>query len=288
MEEDATLGIGAFARRSRLSQKALRLYDSQGVLRPDRVDPVTGYRSYRESRLVDARRIRLLRGLDMPLAAVAEVLAAPGAEGARLVAEYWAAVERRIAAQRELAAYLRIQLSGGEGILDMFDIQQREVPEQLVLTEQRHAGPEDLPVWIPAACDRLFAAAEAYGGTAGAPFVVYHGEVNEDSDGPVELCVPVDRDRAAEITVPYRVEPAHHQAYTTVTKAQVVYPQILTAYDAVFQWAREQGREVTGAPREVYFADWAEAAGDAPVCDIAVPLAGPLTAKVSAQVPGEA
>ncbi|WP_371497388.1 MerR family transcriptional regulator [Kitasatospora sp. NBC_00374] len=281
MEEDALLGIGAFARRSRLSQKALRLYDGQGVLRPDRVDPDTGYRYYRESRLVDARRIRLMRGLDMPLAVVAEVLAAPGAEGARLVAEYWAAVEHRIAAQRELAAYLRIQLSGGEGSLDMFDIQQREVPEQLVLTEQRHAGPEDLPTWIPAACDRLFGAAEAYGGVFGAPFVVYHGEVNEDSDGPVELCVPVDRDRSAEITHPCRVEPAHHEAYATITKAQVVYPQILAAYDAVFQWARRQGREVAGEPREVYFADWAGAGGGDPVCDIAVPLAVPPAPEAS-------
>ncbi|MEV4616483.1 MerR family transcriptional regulator [Kitasatospora sp. NPDC049258] len=272
MEEDALLGIGAFARRSRLSQKALRLYDSQGVLRPDRVDPVTGYRYYRESRLVDARRIRLLRGLDMPLAAVAEVLAAPGPQAAALVAEYWERVERRTAAQRELAAYLRIQLTGGEGILDMFDIQQREVPEQLVLTERRHVRPEELPTWIPTACERLFAAAEALGGVFGAPFVVYHGEVNDDSDGPAEVCVPVDPARAAEVGAAGRIEPAHREAYTTITKAQVVYPQILSAYDAVFQWAKEHDEAVTAGPREVYFVNWDAAAPGDPVCDIAVPI----------------
>ncbi|MER8184140.1 MerR family transcriptional regulator [Kitasatospora sp. NPDC094015] len=272
MEEDALLGIGAFARRSRLSQKALRLYDRQGVLRPDRVDPVTGYRSYRESRLTDARRIRLLRGLDMPLAEVAEVLAVPGPQGADLVAAYWERVERRTAAQRALAAYLRIQLTGGEGILDMFDIQQREVPEQLVLTERRRIRPEELPAWIPAACERLFAVAEGDGGVYGAPFVVYHGEVNDDSDGPVELCVPVDPARAAAFAAAARVEPAHREAYTTLTKAQVVYPQILSAYDAVFQWVKEHGATVTAGPREVYFADWDEAGPGDPACDIAVPL----------------
>lgn len=40
------VSIGEFARRSRLSVKALRLYDELGVLAPARVDTVSGYRYY--------------------------------------------------------------------------------------------------------------------------------------------------------------------------------------------------------------------------------------------------
>jgi protein phosphatase len=40
------LTIGTFAKASRLSPKALRLYDELGLLTPARVDPVTGYRLY--------------------------------------------------------------------------------------------------------------------------------------------------------------------------------------------------------------------------------------------------
>ena len=40
------LTIGAFARASRLSPKALRLHDELGLLRPACVDPVSGYRLY--------------------------------------------------------------------------------------------------------------------------------------------------------------------------------------------------------------------------------------------------
>ena len=40
------ISIGEFARRSRLSLKALRLYDELGVLVPSRVDEVSGYRYY--------------------------------------------------------------------------------------------------------------------------------------------------------------------------------------------------------------------------------------------------
>jgi DNA-binding transcriptional MerR regulator len=273
-DDDPLLSIGVFARRARLSLKALRIYNSQGLLPPDRVDPVSGYRYYRQSRLATARLIARLRGLDMPLVRVAAVLAAPGPVAARLVAEYWDQVEQRIARQRELAVHLRIQLSADQGGLSMYEIKQREVPEQLVLTERRRARPEDLPVWIPAALARLGRIAEAHGGVHAAPFVVYHGVVDEDGDGPVEVCVPVDPGRAAGLTADSRTEPAHREAYTTITKSQVGFPQILSAYDAVQQWIEREGHREAGPSREVYFAaDWAALAPGDAACDIAFPVA---------------
>lgn len=38
--------IGDFSRMSRLSVKALRLYDQEGILKPGYVDPQNGYRYY--------------------------------------------------------------------------------------------------------------------------------------------------------------------------------------------------------------------------------------------------
>jgi effector-binding domain-containing protein len=96
--------------------------------------------------------------------------------------------------------------------------------------------------------------------------------VNEDSDGPVEVCVPVDSSRAESMEAATRTEPAHREAYTRITKAQVEFPQILSAYDAVAQWVESQGRGTTGSPREVYFADWTAAAPTDEVCDIAFPV----------------
>jgi len=262
------LTIGVFARRSRLSPKALRLYDRLGLLTPAHVDEENGYRRYLESQLETARLIALLRRLDMPLATVAEIVDAPDAERAALVGAYWESVERRAAHQRELAAHLRIRLSGAEGSYDMYEIQERDVPEQLVLTEQRHVRVPELSEWLPATIGRLVGVAEAAGGLTGPVLVIYHGEVNEDSDGPVEVCVPI----AEASGSPSRVEPAHREAYARITKAQVEYPQILSAYDAVAQWIEREGRSVAGSPREVYFADW-DAAGPADeVCDIAFPV----------------
>jgi DNA-binding transcriptional MerR regulator len=53
---ERTLTIGAFARRARLSPKALRLYDRLGILSPAAVDEHNGYRRYRESQLATVSR----------------------------------------------------------------------------------------------------------------------------------------------------------------------------------------------------------------------------------------
>ena len=62
------MSIGEFARRSRLSAKALRLYDELGLLPPARVDEDSGYRFYEHGQLGQARLIVALRQLQVPLA----------------------------------------------------------------------------------------------------------------------------------------------------------------------------------------------------------------------------
>ena len=72
MEE---VSIGEFARRSRLSVKALRLYDELGVLVPARVDQASGYRYYDVAHLDAARLVAMLRQLELPLVAIKDVTA---------------------------------------------------------------------------------------------------------------------------------------------------------------------------------------------------------------------
>ena len=285
MDDDDLLTIGAFAARARLSPKALRLYDRLGLLRPAHVDEVSGYRYYRAGQIGRARTVALLRQLDMPLAVVAEVVAAAERDGgaaAERLGAYWAGVEARIAQQRTLAEFLRGRLSGrGVEMYGRFEVETVEVPAQLVLTEKRHTLADELPAWIGASLGRLEAAARECGGVTGAPFVVYHSEVSMESDGPAESCVPVadesaarawaaERGRAWETAV--RAEPARRLAYTRITKAQVAHPQILAAFEAVEVWMKERGLEYDGPCREVYFADWDAAGPDDPVCDVAFPV----------------
>ncbi len=80
------LAIGAFARLAGLSIGALRHYAELDLLRPARVDPATGYRSYRRDQLERARLIGTLRSLEVPLEEVRPILDADDArERRRLV-----------------------------------------------------------------------------------------------------------------------------------------------------------------------------------------------------------
>lgn len=116
------------------------------------------------------------------------------------------------------------------------------------------------------------AIAEPVGGPVAPGFVVYHGEVNHDSDGPVEVCLPIDPAAAEKVDAPTREEPAHREAYVRITKAQVAFPQILSAYEAVACHLAAQDVAASAPPREVYFTDLMAAGPDDEVCDIAFPI----------------
>ncbi|MGK4578624.1 protein phosphatase 2C domain-containing protein [Kitasatospora sp. HPMI-4] len=106
------LTIGAFARASRLSPKALRLYDELGLLRPAEVDPGSGYRFYDPGQLERARLVAWLRRLGMPLARIRLVLDLEPTRAADEVAGYWAQVMAETAARQDLATFLVDHLSG--------------------------------------------------------------------------------------------------------------------------------------------------------------------------------
>ena len=106
------LSIGAFAHATRLSPKALRLYDELGLLPPALVDPDSGYRFYDPAQLERARLVAWLRRLGMPLARIRVVCDLDPAQAAGEVAAYWAQVEADTASRRDLAAFLIATLSG--------------------------------------------------------------------------------------------------------------------------------------------------------------------------------
>ncbi|MGW5234420.1 MerR family transcriptional regulator [Streptomyces nodosus] len=105
------LTIGAFSRASRLSPKALRLYDELGLLPPARVDPVTGYRLYAPEQLERARLVAWLRRLGMPLARIRHIGTLEAGPAAQEIRAFWAQVEADTAARRDLAAFLVDHLS---------------------------------------------------------------------------------------------------------------------------------------------------------------------------------
>ncbi len=105
MAEELLL-IGEFSARCRLSAKALRRYDELGLLEPVRVDAASGYRWYAPEQVPLARRVALLRYLDIPLARIAEVLSLPAPVAVEAVRRFWTEQARLTSARASAAAYL--------------------------------------------------------------------------------------------------------------------------------------------------------------------------------------
>jgi DNA-binding transcriptional MerR regulator len=265
--------IGTFAMRTRLSPKALRLYDRLGLVPPVRTDPVSGYRFYSEDQVAGARLVALLRRLGMPLPVIADIAAKPPGEAAEAVARYWAGVESVTADRRVLVSYIQATLTGGT--MASYDIQTRTIGERTLLSISRHLHMDETDAFFGDAFARLRSAAPGVEGIAGCPFLVFYGEVSDDSDGPMELCRPVASFSAADpvaADVQVRVEPAHDEVYIRVALKDMGWPALMPAADALEAWIRGQGREPAGALRQVLIADQRTAAPDTPVCDLSVPL----------------
>ena len=75
--------IGRFSELTGLTIRALRLYDRIGVLHPALVNFSSGYRYYSLDQVAMAKRIHLLRALDMPLEEIRTLLHGRRPEGIR-------------------------------------------------------------------------------------------------------------------------------------------------------------------------------------------------------------
>jgi DNA-binding transcriptional MerR regulator len=243
------ISIGEFARRSRLSLKALRLYDGLGVLVPSRVDQASGYRYYDPAQLDDARLVVMLRQLQLPLAAVKELLACDPADAAARIEEHWRDAEAAHDARRELADYLVSRLSGKRSV--MYEVATREMPERSLLCLKRNVyepgawafGKEFIAILRGRPLPKI-------DGREGAFFCIYWGQVTADSDGPIEWCKPVPETQAHALAEHYpeltlRTEPAHREAFVALPAGpggiQAVHWQ--RASESLQAWAQEQGIE---------------------------------------------
>ncbi len=287
------ISIGEFARRSRLSLKALRLYDERRVLVPSRVDHASGYRYYDTAQLETARLVVMMRELQLPLKTVKELLACDPADAAKRIAEHWRDAEAAHDARRELADYLVNRLRGKRSV--MYEVATREIPERSLLCLKRTVdeqgqwafGKEFIGIWR----QRPLPLME---GRAGASFCIWWSHPSADSDGLIEWCRPIPPTEAAALAERYpeltlRTEPAHTEAFATLppgpAEQAVVHWQL--AVESLGAWVQEQEREHEGEPitvtltdedlgvRTTYLATPGMTAATVPddYCDLAVPFA---------------
>lgn len=241
--------IGRFSQLCRLTVKALRHYDEQGLLRPALVDDATGYRYYSLGQVGEGERIRLLRALDMPLEEIRAVLREPDAAGVRKRLEaHGRRIEKQIAGYHEALSLLRELLERKEDV--MYSVQITQSRETPIVSIREHVSIPKIGEAFGRAYGELFGYLGQLGvRPAGPPFLMYHDQEFKEEDADVEFCVPVERRLSGKGRIDGRVLPAGDVAVTLHAGA---YQQIGGAYKALVEWIQQNGREPAGPPRETY------------------------------------
>ena len=131
----------------------------------------------------------------------------------------------------------------------MYEVKVRDIPARSLLCLLRHASNHQ-EVW--AMGKEVIGMLKAQptprvDGVAGAAFLIYYGEVNQDSDGPVEFCWPVPQDLAGQPAASFpaltlRTEPAHQEACVHLDQ-DATEAQWQAASDSALPWAAEHQRQ---------------------------------------------
>ena len=240
---DRLLAIGQFARLCRLSIKQLRHYDDLGLLRPAWVDPDSSYRYYRPDQARDALSIGLLRSLDVPLAAIAEVLA--GERAPEVLIETRQRLDAELVRRRSALGMLDRLLADG---LPRVAVSLVEQPAQRVAAVREPATPDRIAAATGACVGRLLAALAAAGTEFRPPMV---GLFPLDLADEFAVVVTAQADRPVPGTL---ADVLPGGVFATATHVGP-YDQITLTGHGLLAWCGERGHRVTEPLREVYLTD---------------------------------
>src|SRR6478735_5930802 len=180
--------IGDFSRASHLSVKTLHHYHQVGLLEPSAVDAGNGYRYYSEDQIPAAQVIRRLRGLQMPVADVKSVLAAPDADARnRLIVEHLDRLELELAQTREAVGELRDLLQPQAP----HPIEHHTVEPTPAIGIEQTVDRDDIFAWWQGALGELHATLRAQSLTASGPAGgLFASELFQHSRGDATVFVP--------------------------------------------------------------------------------------------------
>ena len=134
------------------------------------------------------------------------------------------------------------------------EVNVKMIPTQQVLSIARRVKVDRLESTIQGTVERLKSMlTDQNAGAADAPFGIYHGTINEQDDGPIEICLPVSNNVKVDGEVELKQLKGGNAACVTLRGAQCAFPAVLSGYDATAEWIQKNGYEIAESPREVWY-----------------------------------
>jgi DNA-binding transcriptional MerR regulator len=273
------LSIGEFARLAQISPRMLRHYDEIGLLRPERIDPHSGYRLYAANQLSRLHRLLALRDLGFTLEQVGELLVGddPPVEQLRgMLRLRRSQIEQHVADEqarlRRVEAHLRIL--EGSIVMSTLDVVVKTTdPVRIAERFGVAAGFGDhlKPLFeqlVREVLDHL-----AMSGAHPGIMVAWYEEPDDD-DGSVVLHVGFDvGDQSVSDGDGVGVAVVD---LPSIKVASVVHrgtmDDIESVYEGLVRWIDDSGFQLAGRSRELYH-EWDDARPDRSVTELQMPIA---------------
>ncbi|TCO52029.1 DNA-binding transcriptional MerR regulator [Kribbella antiqua] len=248
--------IGEFARHGRVSIRMLRHYDAIGLLRPARVDPVTGYRSYDAGQFADLNRIVALKDLGFSLEQVRTMIAdeVSPAELRALLTMRRAELESTVAESYARLAQVESRLRGIESALPTADVVVKDLPAIRLVgltTTAASFTPEDIgPVVQPLCAELGRRLPDAAVQPAGRLTCLYERSRHTEDEVVVRATVPASVDAEGNLNGLEVVDLPAVRAATLVHRGPI--DQVLPAWQALARWIDDNGHQSSEPARELY------------------------------------
>ena len=236
--------ISQFSKLCGLTVKALRYYDTEGMLKPSFRKAENQYRYYSDEDLKTAQMIQYLRSLEFSIMEIKDILNnSRGEDLSYILQEKISRMEANIQKERELIQRMREHsfAQGEEYVENTYAINTATVAGQLIASIRFTGRYQDLDTHIPL----LYKAVK--GNANGKHFNLYHDEECKEA-ADIELCIPVKKEiHHPSLTCRYLEElhalhTTHHGGYDT----------LWIAYKALFAYANDQGIRILTPSREDY------------------------------------
>jgi DNA-binding transcriptional MerR regulator len=257
--------IGEFSRIARVTIDTLRHYDAVGLLKPEKVDPFTGYRYYSARQLRSLNRILALKEVGFSLEEIARILQGePTHDELRgMLKAQLARAENEIHAAHERHARIltRLNLFMLEENMPAYEVTVKAV-EKLTVAAIREVVPsvEQMPQRCSVMFDTIEGWLRANNLPACAAVTIYYnkGFARENIDTECAFIIPdigpLDTEKSKGLIAIRRLDAVPQMASTVVTDDFYKKVDGLTpAYNSLAQWIENSGYRIVGPPRELFY-----------------------------------
>ena len=269
------LTIGDFARLGQVSPRMLRHYDELGLLRPERVDAVTGYRSYAAHQLAGLHRLLALRDLGFTLDQIGEILDQdPPLEQLRgMLRMRQAQIETTVAEEqarlRRVEAHLRA-LEGSHTV-DVQDIVIKQT-HPLRMAEAVDTAPGFGSDSLGPVFTRLLPEVFAYLAQAGARpgiCVAHYDEPTEDGSVVLHAGFDIGDQRVDNSERVQVIELPVAEVASVVHRGPM--DTVVPVYETLVRWIEDSGYRMAGRSRELYH-EWHDEDPTRNVTELQIPI----------------